>query len=334
MEEEYDIQLDAAPVDLGIPSHLIRALRANPNLASSEHGVAVLVSYAAMLETGFQAAGCDEDVISSETGIMENTHRIEYSLLAAPRTKCVVTCSSMNAVHLVVAEAPGDQARSMQCTSLMVENMRAAYIAHDDSELREDTSGDRRERFLQQDHSQRILWIQMKDKIAIPMQAACCAAADLAPPAGLLTLPVEIKMRLMGSLEPLDLVALASTCPELRYLAAAESLWEPLFRSCFPSPPIYVEELLPRRGFKWAFGFCWTERRKRDEDAARLRRRRRRFAPHIGQAPPFYPPPQFPGIVGGDHDRLPFLGGTGSRGSFGFGRQSQGSSSRGMNWFG
>ena len=63
------------------------------------------------------------------------------------------------------------------------------------------------------------------------------------------------------------------------------------------------------RGWKWAYGLCCRERRERE--AALHRQRRRMFAPalpHFGPRPAFYPPlpgPGFPGIVGGDYDRLP-----------------------------
>lgn len=42
-----------------------------------------------------------------------------------------------------------------------------------------------------------------------------------------------------------------------------------------------------------------------------------------GDQPPFYPP-RFPGIIGGDYDRLPrgtFPSGSGVRGGFAFGRR-------------
>ena len=162
------------------------------------------------------------------------------------------------------------------------------------------------------------VWLALKDGVALPMLAACAAAAGLPPPAGLASLPTELKARVLTCLVPLELAALACTCTEFRYMAASDAVWEPLFRAHFPSPPVFIEEQAARRGFKWAFGHCWAERRRREEDLARSRRRR--FAPavpHFGPRPPFYPPhapPGFPGIIGGDQDRLPFLGPTGIHG--------------------
>lgn len=80
------------------------------------------------------------------------------------------------------------------------------------------------------------------------------------------------------------------------------------------------------RGFKWAFGQAWRERRQREE--ALRRARARRFMPAVPRfgvpRPSFYPPPPPPGmpmIIGGDYDRLPQFGpnGGGLPGQFGGG---------------
>lgn len=67
------------------------------------------------------------------------------------------------------------------------------------------------------------------------------------------------------------------------------------------------------RGYKWAFGQCWRERARREEELRRARART--FIPGVPRfgvpRPPFYPPPPgpgFPSIIGGDYDRLPQLG--------------------------
>ena len=84
-----------------------------------------------------------------------------------------------------------------------------------------------------------------------------------------------------------------------------------------------------QRGFKWAFGQCWRERRQREE--ALRRARNRMFAPGVPRfgvpRPPFYPAPHpgFPLMVGGDYDRLPQFGpGSGLPGQFGGGGTAPG----------
>jgi hypothetical protein len=163
------------------------------------------------------------------------------------------------------------------------------------------------------------LWNCLKNRISLPALAAASRAAGLVPPTGLITLPSELKQRILRMLDALGLVALGSTCSQFRHLVAADQLWQPLCCADFPSvSPHALGYVDPRtgspiRGWKWAYGVCYADRREREERA----RRRRRFipaVPYFGPRPPFYPPAAprgFPGIIGGDSDRLPFLGASG-----------------------
>jgi hypothetical protein len=172
----------------------------------------------------------------------------------------------------------------------------------------------------------RCLWNALKDTIALPMLTAVCAAIGFPPPAGLLTLPGELKSRILASLPALDVAALASVNSELRHVASDDAFWRPLFDAEFPSPLSWVIDQIPRRGYKWAFAMCWRERELRRKEMEDARRRHYHFlasppGPHFSPAP-FYPAPPprgFPGVVGGDYDRLPFLGGTGIGGGAGGG---------------
>lgn len=105
-------------------------------------------------------------------------------------------------------------------------------------------------------------------------------------------------------------------------MAGAEELWERLYAAEFGAPGASELPGLARIGLKRAFGQAWAER-------ARMRRQRRHFMPglpHPGAGPLLvvpHPSP-FPGIAGGDYDRLPhpFLGlprGGGGAGVGGFG---------------
>lgn len=331
--EAYDV-----PVGNIMPAYMLRVLCSNSVLASSPHGVAVLAVHAAMLETGFtlgnEPGSTDQLTLPDAAALAANTHRVAYRLAAAPESTCTVTCSSMGSSTLITAAPPAEPSRFVQIQSPVVEldssstpggssgtlqPVAGAASMPSHVALMPDQRGAVLHGRLALDAAMvRALWITLKDGIALPMQVACCTAAGLQPPATLLSLPTELKMRLLGTLGPLELAAVASSCTELRHLAGGNELWEPLFKAQFPFPSVYVAEAADRRGYKWAFGFCWMERRRREEERRRQRARFFPAVPQFGPRPPFYPPappPRFPGVTGGDQDRLPFLGGTGSFGS-------------------
>lgn len=92
--------------------------------------------------------------------------------------------------------------------------------------------------------------------------------------------------------------------------------------------PAYVARDVSQYGYKWVYAECYKLRRKEEKEKERMqreweeerRRNRWRHPPHVppfGPAP-FYPgaaPRGFPGVWGGDYDRLPFLGGSSAIGS-------------------
>ena len=96
----------------------------------------------------------------------------------------------------------------------------------------------------------------------------------------------------------------------MRHVASSDELWEALYAAEFGQLGSRERPALLRIGLKQAFGQAWAER------AERVRRQRRRFVqpllPPWGRGPhPLMPRPSpFPGIAGGDFDRLPhpFLG--------------------------
>ena len=198
----------------------------------------------------------------------------------------------------------------------------------------------------------RRLWAEGKDALATRLKTALCLAAGVPEPPALLTLPDELKICCFARLSSaVDLATLSCVSAELRYLAASDDLWRPL----------YVEEFGERgggssagttgtvgtrggggedhvgvvngygseRGFKRLYA-----KRVRERRAAREARRRwqeeqeRRWREQILPAPSPQPHPlggffggmpgYTPGITGGDYDLYPGgLGGgmgTGGRG--------------------
>ncbi|KAL4538896.1 hypothetical protein Ndes2526B_g02828 [Nannochloris sp. 'desiccata'] len=180
------------------------------------------------------------------------------------------------------------------------------------------------------------VWNILKDSIALPMLTAACLSAGYPPPVGLLTLPTEVKDSLLGMLCAIDLAALGAACTELKHLTSSDELWKPLFLTDFPDPPVEIAYAALKKGYKWAYAHCFLERRRAEEE--RYRRRQRRYVIPglpLGPRPPYYPAPAprgFPGIIGGDQDRLPFFPGPpGGRFTFGggVGSRSFGSGSGG-----
>eukprot|EP00227_Mantoniella_beaufortii_P011675 CAMPEP_0197577482 /NCGR_PEP_ID=MMETSP1326-20131121/2094_1 /TAXON_ID=1155430 /ORGANISM="Genus nov. species nov., Strain RCC2288" /LENGTH=689 /DNA_ID=CAMNT_0043140561 /DNA_START=63 /DNA_END=2129 /DNA_ORIENTATION=+ len=79
----------------------------------------------------------------------------------------------------------------------------------------------------------RPLWARGKDALALRLKAALCEAGGLPPPPALLSLPDEIKLACLANLPAAALAAVSCVCAELRYLAAADDLWRPLYAAEF-----------------------------------------------------------------------------------------------------
>lgn len=165
----------------------------------------------------------------------------------------------------------------------------------------------------------------MKDTLAYAMLISIHTEAGLQLPACLSSLPVETIKPILTLLQPIQLAALSATCREFRHLASTDGLWKPFFTRDFPQATPHLLEMAVEKGYKAAYG-----RAAEQEKEAERARRRWYFNPPLprlggggggGDQPPFYPP-RFPGMIGGDYDRLPggsFLGGSGVGGGFGFG---------------
>jgi hypothetical protein len=188
----------------------------------------------------------------------------------------------------------------------------------------------------------RALWAAAKDALAARLHAAACGATGAPQPPALLSLPDALKRLLLAFLPPHALAAVMCACRELRYAASDDDLWQRLYAVEFSAAAAAADgataagaaagaaALAARRGARAAFAAAAAERaraRRREAMAAEMRRRRPR--PHIFPIPggPLPPPPGFPGypgIIGGDYDRIPGggMGGGmmgGGRGGFGGG---------------
>lgn len=158
----------------------------------------------------------------------------------------------------------------------------------------------------------RGLWRSIKDGIALPLAADAARTLGLQHRWGLLALPGELLDAVLAQVPAKDLAHVACVCAALRHAVEADALWEPLYEQEFGCrPPATAGGRAPTGGWAAAFARAW---RAREE----LRRRRRhahvhplRFRPPPFPGNPWAPQP-FPygaGIVGGDVDRLPVIGG-------------------------
>jgi hypothetical protein len=374
------------PVGLRIPGYLLRVLSSSTKLdafssssspSSSPEldpvGLLVLMTHAAMLETGFsrhidptQRGLLDENkelmneyrLSLASLKISSGIYRLQYNLSSNKNTSespaCTLICSAMgDSLLIAVSAEDGKHARhvilnwkdqgyvvpysneSSSSSSSVdkasehgieeVESLKVGdYVeitprqdiiilsAMGRTSLSE--SGSRRKFWKVEHGALKKVWNILKDSIALPMLTAACFSAGFQPPAGLLTLPTEVKVILLGLLAAIDLAALGATCTELRHVTSTDGLWKPLFTTDFPVPPVEIADAALKKGYKWAYGHCFIERRRAEEE--RQRRRQRRYVVPgglpLGPRPPYYPIPAprgFPGVIGGDRDRLPFLPG-------------------------
>ena len=175
----------------------------------------------------------------------------------------------------------------------------------------------------------RRLWARGKDAMANRLKSDLCRASGLPPPPALLTLPDELKLRCFAGLPASDLGAVSCASVELRYIAAADDLWRPLYLAEFGEEDDggmhagTVERDVNGHGSARGFKRAYAEKIRKRRALREARRRweeeqaRRRLEPPLQPAPHpshpgvFFPQPggYVPGITGGDYDIYPNFGG-------------------------
>ncbi|CAD6210290.1 unnamed protein product [Miscanthus lutarioriparius] len=154
------------------------------------------------------------------------------------------------------------------------------------------------------------LWRVLKDEICLPLMISLCQLNGLRLPPCLMALPADLKTKILEFLPGVDLAKVECTCMEMRNLASDDSIWKK-FVSKFEH---YGEG---SRGVsktaKAIFGEVWQANK----------RRQKRSDPTFwnygwGNSP--YSRPLRLSLIGGDSDRLPFIGNPGSVGHH-FGNQ-------------
>lgn len=156
------------------------------------------------------------------------------------------------------------------------------------------------------------LWKQVKDNLSLPLLTCMCEKAGLLPPASLLLLPTELKIKVLEYLPPKSLATIGCVCSELKFLAATDELWKVRFKETFGWPE--SGRAPGGRGWKSAFARESARRARREEERREAERQLRAdvFPSLLMRPPPMNP--HFPGLLGGDYDRFPTLGGGGGGG--------------------
>ncbi|XP_066397124.1 F-box protein SKIP22-like [Miscanthus floridulus] len=154
------------------------------------------------------------------------------------------------------------------------------------------------------------LWRVLKDEICLPLMISLCQLNGLRLPPCLMALPSDLKTKVLEFLPGVDLAKVECTCKEMRNLASDDSIWKK-FVSKFEH---YGQG---SRGVsktaKAIFGEVWQANKRRQK------RPNPTFWNYGWGNSPYSRPLRLP-LIGGDSDRLPFIGNPGSVGRH-FGNQ-------------
>lgn len=318
-----------------ISAVLLEVLDSNQDLLHSHPASFLLfIVHATMLETGFILSPSPSSSLSSSSQNQHHHHlslskdcwvspslvKLHYTWPDIPTIPiaCTLQCSFISSTVLVALFTPGGHERHLllDLSTLKTADSVGSRSSSSSSTILSSTFST---------SSIQNLWREVKDTLSYAMLISIHIEAGLQLPPCLSSLPIETIKPILTLLQPIQLAALSATCREFRNLASMDDLWKPFFIRDFPQATPYLLEVVVERGYKVAYGRA-VEQEKEAEGA----RRRWYFNPPLprlggggGDQPPFYPP-RFPGIIGGDYDRLPrgtFPSGSGVRGGFAFGRR-------------
>uniref|UniRef100_A0A0E0CXJ4 BHLH domain-containing protein n=1 Tax=Oryza meridionalis TaxID=40149 RepID=A0A0E0CXJ4_9ORYZ len=141
------------------------------------------------------------------------------------------------------------------------------------------------------------LWRVLKDEMCLPLMISLCQLNNLSLPPCLMTLPGDVKVKVLEFVPGVDLARVQCTCKELRDLAADDNLWK---KKCEMEFNTQGESSRVGRNWKERFGAAWKVSTNKGQ---------KRPSPsffNYGWGDP-YSPHGFP-VIGGDSDMFPFIG--------------------------
>jgi F-box protein 7 len=155
-------------------------------------------------------------------------------------------------------------------------------------------------------HSVFELWKEVKDKLSLPLLVCLCERAGLPPPASLLIIPTELKVKVLELLPAIALARSGCVCSELKFLAGSDDLWKIRFKEEFGGA--VLDRTSGLQGWKNAFAREWSHRRRQEQERREADRHMRVPVFGVRIRPRPYVP-HFPGVIGGDYDIFPGMGG-------------------------
>jgi hypothetical protein len=144
-----------------------------------------------------------------------------------------------------------------------------------------------------------------KDDFCQPVLLRCCKILGIEyPVASFMVIPMDVKYKILSWLDFRDLCSIGMTCREMHHVANDNVFWLALCREYFPDQLTSENTIYGQFAAKYAFKRMISIQKERDRERQEMLRFR-----HTRRMPPQPPEmrPSFPGIIGGDYDRLPSL---------------------------
>jgi F-box protein 7 len=147
------------------------------------------------------------------------------------------------------------------------------------------------------------LWRVLKDEMCLPLMISLCQLNGLRLPPCLMALPADLKTKVLDVLPGDDLARVQCTCKEMKNLAADDDLWKKIIVKYNN----YGEDPRGSMSAKAMFAEIYQANKKRQK------RPHPAFWNYGWGNNPYSRPHRLP-LIGGDSDRLPFIGNHGSVG--------------------
>lgn len=111
------------------------------------------------------------------------------------------------------------------------------------------------------------LWKTIKDEIVLPLMLDLCAKAGLPSPPCLVSLPPELRTKILESLPGVDVAKVECVCKELRKFGNNDELWKHKVGQEFPSVQQWWKknDVLEGQRIKWKMVFPreWKRQHRR-----------------------------------------------------------------------
>ncbi|CAM6064069.1 unnamed protein product [Sphagnum tenellum] len=320
IEEKGGLQfpVEIAKHHVSIPDLLQRVLSVEYGNVKERQELLVLAVHAVMLETGFVLSG---EVSSSQGSYVLPTGwsgkggqvNLTYTLPEIKRESkdggsrtfvgdMVLRSQIVGNVLVVYGVTTSGRGYEVHRVSLP-ESTPSASQAHNVTEQHATN-----ENGISMFHSVFELWKEVKDKLSLPLLMCLCERAGLPPPASLLIIPTELKVKVLELLPAIALARIGCVCSELKFLAGNNDLWKIRFKEEFGGAVFDRTYLIGFQSWKNAFAREWSHRRRQEQERREADRHMRvpAFGVRIRPRPYVL---HFPGVIGGDYDIYPGMGG-------------------------